>query len=302
LFRRKLIAKILSAKTSAALLSIILYIAIASRSCYALGSAQANNIINPLSGRLVVLDPGHGGEGWGAAYHGLLEKDVNLDVALRTKALLEEANVEVAMTRANDTNLPLMARTDLANNLKADIFASIHSNAATDQSENGTETFYPDGAGQRENASKNLATFVQEELVKLLGRRDRGVKADFPWLEKHLYVLTYTNMAAILTELAFVSNPEEVTLLKNSTFRQNAAQAIFNGIEKYLESLPTLIPTSVVYAGGLLATVGVIAIIYYVSKRRRSRLKPSIQKPETVTENFQYGIAERKMNVEVRKK
>jgi len=176
----------------------------------------------------VCIDPGHGGSQPGAVgYFGTKEKDITLQVALQLRDVLKTAGVDVVMTRESDKDVrtakqsnELQARCDVANNSKADVFISIHCNASNDSSAHGTETwYYPKDA-----KSKTLAQFIQTELVKQIGLRDRGVK------QGNYYVTRYTKMPAVLVELAFISNPEEEVLLRNKAFQRKCAVGIANGI------------------------------------------------------------------------
>lgn len=176
----------------------------------------------------VCIDPGHGGSQPGATgFAGTLEKNITLQVALRLRDVLKTAGVDVVMTREIDKDVrtakqpnELQARCDVANTANADVFISIHCNASNDSSAHGTETwYYPKDA-----KSKTLAQFIQTELVKQIGLRDRGVK------QGNYYVTRYTKMPAVLVELAFISNPEEERLLKDATFQQKCALGIANGI------------------------------------------------------------------------
>ncbi len=176
------------------------------------------------SNKLIAIDPGHGGSDSGACANGLKEKDVNLDVALALRNLLESQGYGVIMTRTTDIYLSLRQRCDIANNNKADIFVSVHHNAATVSTARGTEVLYYTYSSK----GKKLAECIQVELIKAIGTRDRGIKP-----RDDLYVLKHTVMPAVITEAAFLSNPEDAELLKQDSFRQKIAQGICNGIIKY---------------------------------------------------------------------
>lgn len=180
-----------------------------------------------LGGRLVVLDPGHGGLDGGAGDEELPEKTVNLQIALHLADLLRERGFEVAMTRSDDTFIPLWERAALANALEADLFVSIHNNSATDPAAHGTETYYL----PKQPNNLWLAQAVQQELVRTLGRRNRGVKSNNFW------VLRDAEVPAILVEVSFMSNPEERALLADEAYRQKAADAIARGIVQYFARL-----------------------------------------------------------------
>jgi N-acetylmuramoyl-L-alanine amidase len=172
---------------------------------------------------LVCLDPGHGGTDTGANYNGVAEKDVNLDIALRAKPLIEAMGYRVLMTRTGDQTVSLQQRCDIANNAGATIFMAIHNNAyMTD--DQGTETYcyYDSQDGRR------LATFVHQEVVKRIKRPDRGVK------EAGFYVLKHTDMTSALVEGVFLTNPEEARMIQDPKFRQRIAEGVAAGINDYL--------------------------------------------------------------------
>jgi len=172
---------------------------------------------------LVCLDPGHGGADSGANYNGVQEKDVNLDIAMRTKPLIEAMGYRVLMTRTGDQTVSLQERCDIANNANASIFMAIHNNAYTTDSE-GTETYayYDSEDGRR------LTTCVHQEVVRRIKRPDRGVK------EAGFYVLKHTNMTSALIEGAFLTNVAEAKMLQDPNFRQKIAQGVAAGINDYL--------------------------------------------------------------------
>lgn len=181
---------------------------------------------NPLAGKIIVLDPGHGGSDPGAiGKGGLFEKDITLKFGLKLKQLLKNAGATVIMTREKDVYPTLGERVDLANQLNSDIFVSIHCNSFAGVDPGGTETFIsPTPTSQ----TILLAEKVQENLVKAIGLFDRGVKSD------QFYVLNNTTMPAILVEVAFLSKDEEAELLKQDDFQFKAANGIYVGILAYL--------------------------------------------------------------------
>ncbi len=172
---------------------------------------------------LVCLDPGHGGDDSGANYNGVMEKDPNLDIALRVRPILQSLGYRVIMTRTTDVTLSLEQRCQIANSAHADIFVSIHNNAYMTTSQ-GTETYsyYDSPEGKR------LATCIHTEVVRRIQRPDRGVK------EAGFYVLRNTDMTSALIEGAFVSNAEEAGLLQDPEFRQQIADGVAAGIYFYL--------------------------------------------------------------------
>jgi N-acetylmuramoyl-L-alanine amidase len=222
----------------------------------------------------IVIDAGHGGHDTGTiGPHGLLEKDLCLDVALRLGKEIEAKlpGAEVVYTRQDDTFIPLEQRTQIANEAKADLFISIHANSSHDDSARGVETYFLNFStsdesmevAARENAasqeslhdlqdiikkiarndkieeSKEFAGDVQESLAHKLETgspsiRDRGVK------QAPFVVLIGADMPSILAEISFVSNPTDEKLLKNTPQRQKIADGLFHGITTYLDSLNSL--------------------------------------------------------------
>ncbi len=225
--------------------------------------------------RTVVIDPGHGGIETGAkGVFGAQEKDVTLAIALKLKDVLEKSLAfRVVMTRDRDTEIALESRAAVANNNKADVFISVHTNGSRRKNAQGSETFFlslnatdeearrlaylenaeGDLAGQiaRENEdevklilwdmaqaaylkqSSQLAEAIQAELNVLLGTRDRGLK------QAPFKVLTGVACPAVLVEVAFISNPEEEKRLLSPGFQDNVVQAIYRGLVRYLELNPT---------------------------------------------------------------
>ena len=188
--------------------------------------AAAQSAPAPVAGRgpLVCLDPGHGGDDSGANYNGVQEKVVNLDIALRTRAILQANGYAVLMTRTGDQTVSLQQRCDIANNAGATIFMAIHNNAYLTDSE-GTETY----AYYNAEDGRRLATAVHTEVVKRLKLPDRGVK------EAGFYVLKHTNMTSALIEGAFLTNPAEAKMLEDPKFRQKIADGVAAGVQDYLK-------------------------------------------------------------------
>lgn len=185
-----------------------------------------------LAGKVICLDPGHGGSDPGAiGPSGTLEKDNNLAIALQLREKLESNGCTVIMTRDSDIDVfgpgsspseELGARVDIANETNADIFLSIHNDSFTNSSASGTSSFH-----YGRNAAIALASHIQKKLVQELGTKDRGVRFG------SFYVIRYTNMPSVVIEVAFISNPEEELVLASADGRVKAAQSIFEGIMKY---------------------------------------------------------------------
>jgi N-acetylmuramoyl-L-alanine amidase len=222
----------------------------------------------------IVIDPGHGGHDTGTiGPHGLMEKDLCLDVALRLGHEIEEKlpGAVVIYTRKDDTFIPLEERTAIANEAKADLFISVHANSSHDAAARGIETYYLNFAtseesmavAARENAlaqsslhdlqdiikkiarnekveeSKELASDIQDSLTHRLqlvsqDERNRGVK------KAPFVVLIGANMPSVLSEISFISNPSDEKLLRKTDQRQRVADGLYRGIASYLDSLNSL--------------------------------------------------------------
>ena len=183
-------------------------------------------------GKIIVLDPGHGGSDAGAiGPSGVTEKSVSLAVSLKAEELLTASGYQVVMTRTTDVDVAapgvsdateLQARVDKAPP-NADLFISVHCNAFSNGSANGVETYHAPTAVKGER----LARLLNEELLKLGGLNNRGVKA------ARFYVMTHSKCPASLIELGFITNPREEKLLASNDYQQKLAQAITNAVNRY---------------------------------------------------------------------
>jgi len=176
----------------------------------------------------IVIDAGHGPEtnGKRSPDGSLREYQFNSAVAqyAADELLHGYESVEILFTHADDRDVPLKERTDRANAWKADLFVSIHANAAGDggwSSAQGIETFVYE---TRPAAAVALANAVQRQLIRATGRPDRGVKS------ANFHVLRETRMTAILVECGFMTHRDECELLKSNAYRRKCADAIVAGI------------------------------------------------------------------------
>jgi N-acetylmuramoyl-L-alanine amidase len=219
----------------------------------------------PLSVRRIILDAGHGGSDPGTAAAQITEKEVTLDIETRLRALLLHHGFEVVTTRADDRLIALRERARIANSSSGDIFVSIHVNSLqTHTDSHGIETYYlgptKDPTLTKLAAAENLVSgYSMADVRKLLDRvyadvrRDEshqlassvqqqlfaGLRAVDPGLENWgvkrapFIVLTATEMPAILAEVGCLSNQVEAEMLRSPNYRQQIAQALFNGIQAY---------------------------------------------------------------------
>ena len=188
-----------------------------------------------LEGKLVVVDPGHGGHELGAVYDGYDEKNITLQMGIKLRRALEHDGATVVMTRDRDVYVGLNARPDLANELDADYFISIHNNS--DHHPNvasGTMTFYH----MQEPSSKNLAMAVQKAVVKVSGLHGYGALSDSTLYNIGLAVLRGSNMPAVLVEVAFINNRIDRAKLINPRFQKRVMTAIVHGLIDYNSNAP----------------------------------------------------------------
>ncbi|MUK87602.1 N-acetylmuramoyl-L-alanine amidase [Ornithinibacillus sp. L9] len=170
------------------------------------------------------LDPGHGGTDSGATGNGLLEKNINLDIALRIGTILlnNYENVNIRMSRTGDTTVSLQQRTNDANTWGADYFLSIHCNAF-----NGTAYGYEDFIYSGLSDSSPTARYrdsIHTEVTRVNQLYNRGKKKD------NFHVLRESNMPAMLTENGFIDHTHDSNLMKQSSWLQTVAQGHVNGL------------------------------------------------------------------------
>jgi N-acetylmuramoyl-L-alanine amidase len=222
-----------------------------------------------LSVSRIVIDPGHGGHDPGTIAKGLSEASLTLDVALRLEKLLQkELGVEVVLTRRTDVYIPLEERTAIANRENADLFLSIHANSSRNETARGIETYFlsfasspeAEAIAARENSaseremhqlpdiikaislnnkldeSRDLANMVQDSLVTTLRKsnkevRSRGVK------KAPFVVLIGAAMPSVLAEISFITNRQELQLVKTAAYKDRIAQALYAAVLRYRKSL-----------------------------------------------------------------
>jgi N-acetylmuramoyl-L-alanine amidase len=225
---------------------------------------------------LIVIDAGHGGNDLGAkGYRGIQEKNVNLAIALRLKDILTSRyKYRVILTRGDDTFIPLPGRGKIANDNNADVFVSVHANAAPRRAAHGIETYYL-GQGHSEeakataarengklvksvkddetqeilasmisttkiNQSSRLAGNIQNQLYQSMRKKYSGVK-NLGVKEGPFFVLHDTNMASVLVEVGFVTNSREESRLKQSSYLDRLASSIAKGVSKFVQDSDPMI-------------------------------------------------------------
>lgn len=216
---------------------------------------------------VVVLDPGHGGDEVGAANGDLAEKDSNLDMAQRVQRVLSAAGVEAVLTRHDGgraggvtatgfagQRADLAERVHIANESRAALFVSLHSNGAADTAQRGVEVYYdsrrPFGATSEQAAHTVLQSVLAGAAADGYALTDRGIIDAKCWRSFQgrcvgLYVLSpegtttlsgqpvtkpATAMPGMLVELLFLSNPDDAALLRSDAARESIARGVARGI------------------------------------------------------------------------
>ncbi|SHG49838.1 N-acetylmuramoyl-L-alanine amidase [Ornithinibacillus halophilus] len=178
------------------------------------------------------LDPGHGGTDPGASGNGLLEKDINLDIALRIQSILlaNYDDIQIRMSRTSDQTKSLQQRTNEANQWGADYYVSIHCNAFNGQAR-GYEDFIHDRLSDNSQTA-NYRNTLHQEITKVNKLSNRGKK------KANFHVLRETTMSAFLSENGFIDNSQDAQLMSSSTWRQTVAHGHANGIAKAFDLQP----------------------------------------------------------------
>jgi len=233
-------------------------------------SVKTEKIYKSTKGKLIVIDPGHGGSDSGAVGNGLKEKSVVLATSKKLGALLQKRGYKVLYTRTTDVFINLRSRTAFAARKNADMFISIHANAAPNAKAalkmNGVETFFLSPA--RSERSKNAAalenkgdledmnTFSKQTFLNFLNREKiissnklaidiqsymlSSVKKSFASKdggvrEAPFWVLVGATMPAVLVEIGYITHPQEGKNLGKSAYQDRIAQGIANGVDAYFQ-------------------------------------------------------------------
>lgn len=175
-----------------------------------------------LRGKIIVVDPGHGGSSPGAkTLDGVYEKFLTLCTAKYLSQDLRARGAKVFMTRTTDVRRELPDIVEFANNRDADLYVAVHFNAIENKEMSGTETYY------NTNQSFRLASFVHRRMVANLKRPDRGIK------RAKFYTIHHAKMPAILVEPVYITDAHEYILAKAPSFQKEIAESIAEGIEDY---------------------------------------------------------------------
>lgn len=193
-----------------------------------------------LKGKIICIDPGHGGTDVGAIGHiggkDVYEKNITLSIALPLRDMLTSAGAKVVMTRDTDKDVygpwadadpELQARCDIANEAHADAFVSIHIDSFSNSSVDGTTAYY----NAKSSKDLLLAQMMHQATMNSLSIPDRGVKSN------DFYVTVYTTMPSVLMEMGFITNDHRVKMLTSSWGPRGIAQSLFNGLVNYFAAI-----------------------------------------------------------------
>lgn len=230
---------------SAAAIGMLVLIAFGVYIYYAYENSNASWNL-PLSGKVIVVDPGHGGvDGGAVGQDEIVEKEIALEIALMLREYLQGSGAFVIMTRETDRDLApeglrgysrrktqdLHKRLEIINAPDRDLFVSIHLNAVPSSRWRGAQTFF----NPANEESQKLSRFIQDELRKNLGNTDRYAKK-----LTHVFLLKEAKIPGAIVEVGFLSNPEEAQLLSQKDYQNKIAISIYRGILRYFtnESAP----------------------------------------------------------------
>lgn len=193
-----------------------------------------------LKGKVICIDPGHGGSDVGAIGtlkgKSIYEKDITISIAGPLRDMLRDAGAKVVMTRSTDKDVArayagdaeeLQARCDVANKAKADIFVSIHIDSFSNASVDGTTAYYYPKTGR----DLLLARALHQSMMVNLAIPDRGVRSN------DLYVNMHTDMPACLMEMGFISNTHRLSMLTSSWGPKRIAETMYQGIVEYFKQI-----------------------------------------------------------------
>ncbi|WP_026895009.1 N-acetylmuramoyl-L-alanine amidase CwlD [Clostridiisalibacter paucivorans] len=222
------------------LILFLLVILIGAVICIRRSRLKVSGVYLPVSNKIIAIDPGHGGFDPGAMDRkGNQEDDINLEISLKLKKLIEQSGGVAIITRIEDKGLDteksktynqkknedLRNRRILINESEPHILISIHLNSFPQSKYYGAQTFYKKGCEK----SKYLAKIIQQELVNVLDENNKRK----PQSRDNIYLIRETDAPAVLIECGFLSNEREAELLNSSEYQDKVAWAIYIGTIRY---------------------------------------------------------------------
>lgn len=196
---------------------------------------KLNKTIHNIAPITICIDPGHGGKDGGAIYDGYVEKDINLEISLKLKKVLEEEGYEVVLTRDKDYHLPkdleytkagdLNERIKIINESNAFMLISIHANKYSSPIVHGAQVFYKSTSRE----SMVLAALIQKNIVNSFENNNRVSKSI-----DTIYLLNAIDIPAVIVESGFMSNPNDLKNITNDEFQEEFSKVISKSINEYL--------------------------------------------------------------------
>lgn len=187
--------------------------------------------------KIVVLDAGHGGIDPGASAGGYNEKDINFKILNEyAKAYFDSSDIKVYFTRLTDVKIDLYERADFATQVEADLFISLHMNAYSSSSVNGTAVYYStlnSSINSGGLTSKAMAAALVDNLSSALGTKNNGVKT------ANFVVIKETQVPAVLIELAFITNTSDRKIITTAATQKLAAKTIYETTVNFFKTYPT---------------------------------------------------------------
>ena len=224
------------------LFSVILILALVVFGCGMLKTAVFSDeeAFLPSEGRTIIIDAGHGAPDGGAVSEsGVLEKDLNLKVALALQKFFESGNTNVILTRSDDNGIydvdgsiknkkisDIKNREELINSTNADLFISIHMNKFPESKYSGPQVFY---SANNKN-SELLAKCIQNSMITSLNPEN---KREIKKADNNIYLLAHAKLPAVLVECGFLSNQQETKKLTDEKYQRHIAWSIYCGIIQY---------------------------------------------------------------------
>ena len=190
----------------------------------------------PLAGKVIIIDPGHGGIDGGATFNGVIEKNITLPISLKLRDYLQEQGALVLMTREKDKDLAdsgsirerkradLIKRTQFINNSEADLYISVHANAFPQGNSKGAQTFY----SPKFSENKRAAKLIQAEFIHNLKNTKRQAKP-----MESVYLVKNAEKPGVLVEVGFLSNDQERLNLQSEIYQDDIAVSIYTGVIRY---------------------------------------------------------------------
>jgi N-acetylmuramoyl-L-alanine amidase len=192
----------------------------------------------PLSGKIIILDAGHGGPDGGANVQSVLEKEIALKVTFKIRDFLQEHGALVIMTREDDSDLAnestkgirnrkredLQNRVKMINDSEADLFLSVHLNAFPSPRWKGAQTFYT----KRYEENEQVAKFIQAEIKRNLENTNREAKPI-----ENIYLMRNAQKPGALVEIGFLSNSEDRANLLKESYQEKISASVYKGVLRY---------------------------------------------------------------------